>query len=559
MVTLAERAPHLPGAPAAPSSVCRPARSEWLAVLLLLAGFLAFNLATCAYYPNVWCDEVWFSEPPVNYVLHGSLTTTTWQLQPGGTFPAVNCPLYLLIQVPWLKVVGTSLLAVRSLNYTLEAIAAFLVWVVSWRFRLVTLPSSRLWLVITANLASGMSLVYRNSRPDMLGLVCLLFLLLAFQISSRPLRLMCLSMLSAVTVWIGLQVALYAGFACAVAWLVLGRTNLRDLLALAVGMVGGLASMLWFLSRKGVLSYFLPMVVGILGKHVVHGGHVPSVQERIFATLANCVRTSAYNNFGTSLLTVVLLLLLFLGRTVLKTDARRLLAYCLVLIFGTPTVFSLVGHYMFWYCYTGFLPAALAFFAGWSALAAGGPSPDRWPRWLRFGCSLALAAVLVRGLPLRLAMAAACGHVRPRAEIQNTIAAAVGPSDTVLCDHAGFFETKKVAGTVYDVNYSATLYPLAGGHDFTPEERRSINVLVIRPERAAFLTNYFGGQWTLVAGPFGDTQDFSGLYRLPWIGRKIVLAEIANKEQREHYSLQILRKTKPEPGDRKLAALSRIE
>jgi len=581
MATLAEQAPHLPGTAAAPLSACRPARWEWLAVLFMLAGFFVFNLGTCAYYPNVWCDEVWFSEPSVNCVLHGSLTTTTWPLQPGGTFPAVNCPLYFLTQVPWLNVMGTSLVAIRSFNYTLMALACFLLWVVSWRFGLVLLASSRLWLIIAAHLGAGMSLAYRSSRPDMLGLVCLLLLLLAFQVSSRPLRVTCLVLLSAVTVWIGLQVALYAGFACALAWLVLRRTNLGDLLALAIGIAGGLASMLWFLSRKGVLWYFLTMVARILPRRLFLETHLlpltqppslqqqlpgvansppPTIHDRIPAVALDCLK-ECVNDLGTSALIVALLVLLFFARARIKAETRRILAYCLILALGTPMFFSLLRHYNPYYCYTKFLPAALAAFGGWSALIVGSPPFDRRSRRLRVLCGVALAAVVLAGLPLRLTETLVCAQVHPRTEIQHAIAPVIGPRDTVLCEHGGLFETKKVAGTVYDLTYSASFYaiPWRGGHDFTPEEKRSINVLVLRPERAGFATNYFGGQWTAVSTPFGDTQDLKSLYRLPLLARKILHPEVGFEEQREHYSLQIFRKTQPEPADRKLAALSRIE
>src|SRR5258705_11160182 len=53
------------------SPTSTPERSEWLGILLLIGGFLIFNLLTCNLYPAVWCDEVWFSEPAVNLVTHG--------------------------------------------------------------------------------------------------------------------------------------------------------------------------------------------------------------------------------------------------------------------------------------------------------------------------------------------------------------------------------------------------------------------------------------------------------------------------------------------------------
>src|SRR5215831_288125 len=87
-----------------------PNQTEYLGLFAMLVLLLALNLATYNQYPEVWCDEVWFSEPAVNLVKYGSFTTSTWQLQPANTFPAVNCPLYSMALVPWVAAFGTSVL-----------------------------------------------------------------------------------------------------------------------------------------------------------------------------------------------------------------------------------------------------------------------------------------------------------------------------------------------------------------------------------------------------------------------------------------------------------------
>jgi hypothetical protein len=94
---------------------------------------------------------------------------------------------------------------------------------------------------------------------------------------------------------------------------------------------------------------------------------------------------------------------------------------------------------------------------------------------------------------------------------------------------------------VYDKNYSSTfLHEHIQGHDFTPEEKRSISILIIRPDQAQFTTNFFGGEWQAIGAPFGDSQDFSQLARLPLIGSE--LAHYGTQPQTERYRLQILRR-----------------
>src|SRR5437660_650924 len=129
------------------SSENKPRGSEWASLFLIILGFLVFNLATYSYYPAVWIDEVCFAEPAVNLVKYGSLTTTVFQFQPLNTFPVVNCPLYTMSLAPWLAMTGTSVLGVRSLNYVLMAVAALLLWIISWKFDLVKSRSLRLILV----------------------------------------------------------------------------------------------------------------------------------------------------------------------------------------------------------------------------------------------------------------------------------------------------------------------------------------------------------------------------------------------------------------------------
>src|SRR5438876_7054592 len=113
-----------PAAAMPTATSAKPTRAERLGLAAMLILFLGLNLASYNCYPEVWCDEVWFSEPAINLVKHGSFTTSVWQGQPANTFPAVNCPLYTMSLVPWLALTGTSVLSVRSFNYALLSAGA---------------------------------------------------------------------------------------------------------------------------------------------------------------------------------------------------------------------------------------------------------------------------------------------------------------------------------------------------------------------------------------------------------------------------------------------------
>src|SRR5258708_22191875 len=119
---------------------------------------------------------------------------------------------------PWGGAGGTSVVAVRSFNYPLMALAGFLLWTVSWRFGLVRSTAMRLLMLVVLHFGYGMSFCYRSCRPDMLGLVCLLLLSVSFMIPARRSREVCLVVLAGATGWIGLQVCLFAWLACLTAW-----------------------------------------------------------------------------------------------------------------------------------------------------------------------------------------------------------------------------------------------------------------------------------------------------------------------------------------------------
>jgi hypothetical protein len=523
--------------PEAPAGRLAPSRGEWVGLLLLLGAFQVFNLATCNYYPTVWCDEVWFAEPAVNLVRYGSFTTIDWQLQPLHTFPALNCPLYTMTLAPWLALTGTSVLAVRSFNYTLMTAAAFLCWWGAWRFNLVRSARLRLVMVAALYLGYGMSYSYRCSRPDIIGMVCVLLLAHAFQIRRVWLRYACLGTLGIVLVWIGLQVALFAGFASALAWLVLRRPSFKELVVLASSMAAGAAALAGFFASKGLLNYFLLPTVGILGKHYAHAPHVSAS-----AAVLKVIRQSLGNyleDFSLIPITLGWVVLLWASWKLLDSITRRVALYGMALTLAVPPVFNLIGHFAFYYSYMRFVPGLVAFFAVYSALSATSTGLKPCLRWAFWGT---LAAAIGVGLPMRLALSPIMYQVAPRSEIRRMVREQVGHRDVVFTEQTAFFEAKQVTQAVYDIFASPTfLYlPMPGSREFTPEEKAAVSVLIIRPEQSKAVTNFFGGSWVPVTAPFGDVPTYQRLARVPVAGGRLV--HYAEQPQNIRRQIQIFRR-----------------
>lgn len=516
-----------------------PSRREWLGVLLLIGGLLVFDLATYNFYPAVWCDEMMYAEPAINRVQHGSYTSATHQYQPPNTFPVAGCPLYSLALVPWLSVTGTSLLAVRSFNYALMALATFLCWNVAWRFGLVHSSSARLLLLTVLHLGYGISFSYRCCRPDILGMVCLLLLLLTFKIRRRGLREFSLVALGAVTVWIGLQVALFAGFACSVAWVILRRPAFRDLVLLALGTAIGGGTLVLLLCSKGMLRYFLPFVVSIMSGSLSPPSRVRSAS----ATAAELLGFAA--DFSLLVLIPLLVLLVTAARKRLPPATRKLVLCALVLVFGLPILFQVVGHMRFYYSYLLYVPASLALFAAYSELAAAGAGGVG--RWVKPVFAVTVAGAILTGLPLRLGLAMTFSKLVSRAEIQRILASQISSKDVAFSEYLTFFEVKQLAPLVYHFFSSPVLWPTGvPGFDLTAANKRAVSVLVIRPEHKDLLCAYFGGDWKAVTAPFGDTQDWSALTGLPVVGSRF--AQHAARWQVERYQVQVFRRV-PESAD----------
>jgi hypothetical protein len=529
------------------NTTARPARSEWLGLFLLLLGFGIFNLLTCNYYPTIWGDEVWFAEPAVNKVTYGTFITRIWQLQPFNTFPVVNCPLYTMTLVPWLTLTGTSILAVRSLNYVLMGTTGFLFWLALWRFGWVRSAKLRLLAVAALHLGYGMSYCYRCSRPDMLGLNCLLLLLLSLQTPSALWRGMCLALLGATTVWIGLQVALFGAFAAGLWWL-LYRKGFRELVVLGAGMVLGAVSLVLFISSKGVLSYFLAHALGFVGKSYAQANH------SLGRTVGRVVQGSLRNYVEDFSLMVVMLglaVLLVVCWKRLSQETRRLVLYCLGLLILVPPLFNTVGHFAFYYSCMRFLPGVLALFAIYSELKCSGSQVSRGLQFLFAGI---VAAAGMVGLPMRLLLAPLMYHIAPRSEIRRVVQETVKTNDVVFVRQAAFFEAKAVTPNVYDI-YSSPVFqafPMPWSRDFSEAQKREMSLIIVWDSEMPSVTKFFGGTWAPVTPPFGDSPNYEKLRRLPLIGNRLI--HYAEQPQNIRLPLQAFRRTTSEAPSAKPAA-----
>jgi hypothetical protein len=529
------------GTPAAAGK--KIAAREWLGVSVLLALLFVFDLLTFNISPTVWEDEVSFTEPAINYVMHGSYTSTVWQFQPLNAFPSVNCPLYTQSIIGWLSLFGTNVLAVRSFNYFLMGVSCLLFWRLLCRFNLVPSVWWRLAFVTVFHFGYYISYMYRSSRPDTLGLCLTLVLVWLFTVQPVRARNFGLLVVSVALPWVSLPSGLFAGMACFCAWLVLGRPRFLQGMVVWAGLLLGVATFAWFMSAHGALQNFLVGVSYVSGEHALHSGKLPVV-ARIWQAIK--ISLPAYlGDYSAVILLMGTLGLMILRRRELKAFTNWRVITCSALIFfATPLVFNITGHYAYYYCYTMFIPA-LILFAAVAFPAFKAPAHSATGILPPLLIAATIVATTLVGLPLRMAIALSFTNIAPRAEIQRQVNAFVAEKDVVFTDDAAFFEVKQRARVVY-VNWSFadTAYTPIPGRRMTQADKDSVNKLVIRADRANFFTNCFGGPWRAVTGPFGDAIRWDRVERLPRFRQK--LESYLHLPQSSRCPLQIFERVLPE-------------
>lgn len=135
--------------------------------VLLSLAFIVVNLFTLS---NLlpWIDEVMFIDTAYNAAFHGKWETTAWYRvagqHPFSTYP----PLYQMLAAAWMRLFGSSLVAVRSMNllFTLLLGGACLRLMKGHGVQLSSWPTVLFTCLLWGT--GEMAWMYRNGRPDML-------------------------------------------------------------------------------------------------------------------------------------------------------------------------------------------------------------------------------------------------------------------------------------------------------------------------------------------------------------------------------------------------------
>jgi hypothetical protein len=472
------------------------ATSELWAVLLLLALFLAVNLATASRHPFVYTDEVMFADPAANLAQGLGLTSSSWFAQQKDQFWAGYPPLYPVVLAGWIRVWGFGLAEVRSLNHILIAVAALILWFSVLRLGLVGSSLGRITLTVMLLCGFGIAYCYRVGRPDCLAICLVSAALLVLTLRSVTMRYVLLAVLGALMALTGLQVVAFVAILLGLVFVFLRRTYLSESAVVIAGMACGVSILVALYWSHGVVGDFL---VSAVGQTPV--GRAGAVVDRIAPSAAAPFISRFLVLFQNrlprdySLVLLVGLTLIFIWDNARRGYLERhsLLAFALSAMVCIPTGLFVLGKFPTYYAWMLYIPLSVCMCAELSRARN---------RRVHAVLLAGLALTCVVGLPLHLASAFYGWPDRDYAPVERLIADQITRQDTVYSDYTAYFAVKPKAAGVVTPFY---LFADGAGNrmlepSITAAEKAAVTALVIDPGELERVTDVLGGHWQAVSG-----------------------------------------------------------
>jgi hypothetical protein len=436
-------------------------------LLLFLSGFMSLSIATASRYPYVWIDEVSYADPAINYVNGFGFTSSCWYQQPSTAVFAGNVPGYSALMVLWLRLVGTSLLAVRSFAVVLMALACILIWYAAARSGMVR--NARYRLLLVAVVATDYSIIfsYAGARPDVLCIV-LCSALWAVWVTPSQFRLLWIAAVAITLPWTGLQTLIPVAVLTLFLFLVKRKEVLPQVLALALGIFVGLTSMLLFFLHVGVLKDFLASISP-------HTGSLLKSGLRAF---------SHHNTLPKDFSFFPLCVVALYGVLVHPNDKQsfRMLRFALFLTIAISVVLVVVGKFPTYYGWMVAIPMATLLVSAMEA--------SRCERWRRIALAGTCAAIALGVVPHVFAGATDWKY-RNYDIVEHYVGRYIDQNSVILGDWQVYYAAKR-----YGVPYFSPFYFHAYGRQaMTPNQIASVNLVVVAPDAVSGILSELPGTW----------------------------------------------------------------
>lgn len=324
-----------------------------------------------------WIDEVMFVDTPMCYVKGMGWTSHSWysiaNQEPFMLYP----PLYSITLVPWMKIVGTSILACRSLNVVITLF-------IGWRLiRILQQLNQEIsiiqifLLIILLWCINDMIYMYSNGRPDLLGALFLVLIAneMIHTIKSGK-RKWSVLVLSAFLMTIAIQAAVCLVLLFLLSYLVLDtyRKEIKYLALLSLsgifmGFIMNCAFMAYHghlmsfvvnifsysASAKAITAFILPMMgdyIGIDAAYFMGKLSKMGVESPFYIRLISAFTRPAY----LALLIADLVFVFLYLKRIKKEPYYMVVRYLFIMTIGLPLLMVLAGRFESYYYWMTYLP-----------------------------------------------------------------------------------------------------------------------------------------------------------------------------------------------------------
>jgi hypothetical protein len=458
----------------------------------LVCVFLLLNLATATVAPPIWQDEVYYTDPAFHFATTGRLSSSAWWHVSTEEFWFGYVQLHEILLGFWIKVLGFSILSVRSINYLYFAVASL---ALVFAFRRATGSESLLASVgflTLLFLGDGTSFTYRSGRGDALAILAVSSLAASFCISNRFSRVTLMWISAASLPWTSIPACVAALLTLAAFFRKLPRVEvMRTALAIATGS----ALLTIYLAWNGVLLKYVMFlaggqvnVIGRLFQAMLDGGDgsVQAVISDLVRVLSVFHDTDLWDRSYQLLIAMLLSVIALVWKSGDKDSRNALVSLCwglfLVLAVG------LVGEPRKYYLWFGYIPAA----AGAALLLVRVQQPGS--RQMGAGVLIVSALAAMVGLPMTLLTNQVTADCSPHS-LDQFVEGRLSKAGAVYASYPAFYALRSRDIRTYFPSYSTSRFH----PDMTPEEKHSVDLMLVQESQIHAATIRLGGDWTLSA------------------------------------------------------------
>jgi hypothetical protein len=443
-----------------------------------------------------WLDEVAQIDAGVNLYLGNGWLSTTWPSQSQSQFWAGNNPLYALLVYCWLTIFGFSPVVVRSLNYVLVLVIAWLIVDACRRARLIQSKWVGILLAILLICNQSVTLVYRSGRADLVTMATLASLFWIYISVQHPLRRKVLLFLCATLILpSGIHAIPYLVLLVGLDYICCRKLRTRDLTAIGVGcLAGGFAMAVLFLWKHALRTFVSQTFAS--GYNMAGSGlqaamiHDNAATKRLLVQLRRLSPDSVLQIIAqdTSALILILVLLFLLIRAwrVKQSKIRFIALMGVVSAIAIPYGMLVAGRYAPYYAWMGAAPTTVAFAMCLEACWLTGK------RLLVAGSLVAAAASILLGMPSDVWRQVHTTDPTDYGKLQELLRNETRPGDTVYGGPILYYAAKSS-----NIPFVSTSY--AGGRGYrhmTDGERSRVSILILQPNEIDESFQKLGGRWT---------------------------------------------------------------